>query len=177
MIRTLAFLVLAGAVLGYGQDASNGGAGAPGCGPAKQKFEVTASKTSPTPPALDSAKATIYVIQDDGDFDSTPKPITRIGVDGQWIGATRTDSYLRASVDPGEHHLCSSWQNFVGFGMGMKTAALHFTAEAGKTYYFRVRDKWRLEHGHGRVELETVDSDQGQLMATRSSYSVSKLKQ
>ena len=176
MTRTLAFLALASAVLGYGQDANSSGAGAPGCGPAKQKFEVTASKQTPTPAVSDPAKATIYVIQDDGDFDSTPKPITRIGVDGQWIGATRTDSYVRASVDLGEHHLCSSWQNFVGFGMGMKTAALHFSAEAGKTYYFRVRDKWRLEHGHGRVELEAIDSDQGQLMASKFAYSTARPK-
>src|SRR5512132_3875575 len=93
---------------------------------------------------------------------------------GSGLEQSRTESYLRASVEPGERHWCSSWQKFVGFGMGMKMSALHFTAEPGKTYYFRIRDKWRLEHGTGRVELEPLDSDQGQLLASKFAYSTSR---
>jgi hypothetical protein len=109
-----------------------------GCGPAQEKFDVLATKAAAATTSA-SDNALIYVIQDDTHFESHPRPTTRIGVDGKWVGATRSNSYLRSLVGPGVHHLCASWQGFVGVGMGVKMAALHFSAEPGKSYYFRVR--------------------------------------
>jgi hypothetical protein len=171
---TILVLALAHA---YAEDnVAQSAATSPGCGPAREKFDVTTTKNPPAAPQLDSGKALIYVIQDDTHFESRPRPTTRLGVDGTWVGATRGDSYLRTVVDAGEHHLCVSWQSFVGVGMGIKMAALHFTAEPGKTYYFRVKDKWLRDHGRGDVEFEALDTDEGQLLASKFAFSTSHPK-
>ena len=123
----------------------------------------------------ESGKALVYFLEDDDSFESNPKPTTRIGVDGSWVGANHGDSYFYFSVDPGEHHLCTSWQSFVAFGARETSAAAHFTAEAGQTYYFRVRNTWIGDHLH-QVDLLPVDSDEGKLLASRFAFSTSHPK-
>src|SRR5215469_3489561 len=108
----------------FGQDLTQS---PPGCGPEKQKIDVTTTKNYAAL-QVDPGKALIYIIQDDSQFDSRPRPTTRIGVDGAWAGATQGNSFFRATLDPGEHHLCASWQG-VMIGAARRVAALHFTAE------------------------------------------------
>jgi len=57
------------------------------------------------------------------------QPTTRAGVDGEWVGVAEGFSYFIFSVYPGEHHLCASWQTWVGSGVDAahKTAAARFT--------------------------------------------------
>ena len=57
--------------------------------------------------------------------------------------------------------------------MGMKVAALHFTAESGKSYYFVVKDKWLRDHGPGDINFEALDSNEGQLLASKFAFSTS----
>ncbi len=118
----------------------------------------------------------IYFMEDDCSFESRPRPTTRLGVDRKWVGANHGDSYFYVSVDPGEHHLCASWQSFVVFQAHETSAAAHFTAEPGHTYYFRVRNTWLREHGVTHVELTPLDRDEGQLLASRSALSTSQPK-
>jgi hypothetical protein len=62
--------------------------------------------------------------------------------------------------------------------MGIKMAALHFTAEPGKAYYFRVKD-WSPGTVHGRmgeVDFQPLDSDEGQLLATKYAFANSTPK-
>jgi hypothetical protein len=167
-------LVLAGTV-SHAQVPPTGGAGAPGCGPANEKFDVKTDKGQHLG-QLEPEKALIYVVQDDSHFESRPRPATRIGIDGKWIGAMHSNSYLFSSVEPGEHHLCASWQSFVGFDVGLKVAALHFTAEGGKSYYFAVKDKWLRDHGPPEIEFVPLDSDEGQLLAGKFSVAKSRLR-
>jgi hypothetical protein len=141
-------------------------AGAPGCGTETTQFDVKTDKAQ-HPAQADTAKALVYVIEDDSDFGSFPKPTTRMGLDGAWVGATHGNSYFYASVDPGVHHLCANWQSSVLLGKGRKTAAFHFTAEAGGVYYFEVKNTYWLDHGNGSMSLEPVDSDQGQLLVNQ----------
>ena len=61
-------------------------------------------------PQSAASGAVVYFIENDAEFTSTPKPTTRMGIDGRWVGATHGNSYLFMTVDPGEHHLCASWQ-------------------------------------------------------------------
>ncbi len=106
------------------------------CGPADVRYNVVRKKL---PPPLDwprPGKALVYVIQNDTYFYSTPKPITRVGLDGAWVGATRDDTYIYFEVEPGEHDLCGSWQPPLGFGSGRGVATTHFMAESGRAYYF-----------------------------------------
>jgi hypothetical protein len=79
---------------------------APGCGTADTKFNVATNDKLHPFAKPESGKALIYFLQDDSDFLSRPRPTTRFGLDGNWIGATQSNSYFYISVDPGEHHLC-----------------------------------------------------------------------
>ncbi len=147
----------------------------PGCGPDKQKIEVTTTKNyAPIQP--DAGKAMIYVIQDDSHFESRPRPTTRVGLDGAWVGATQGRTFFRAALDPGEHHVCASWQGFVGIGVGTRAAALHFTAEPGKEYYFRVRDRFIRNHGPADLDFSMIDNDEGQLLASKAALASSQPK-
>jgi hypothetical protein len=158
------------------QSTATTSAAAPGCGPASLKFSVRTDKSRHPSAHPDRDKALIYFMEDDASFESHPQPTTRLGVDGNWVGANHGNSYFYISVDPGEHHLCASWQSWVGFGMHDTSAAAHFTAEPGQSYYFRVRNTWLREHGVTRVELTPIDSDEGQLLASRFAYSSSQPK-
>jgi hypothetical protein len=144
--------------------------GAPGCGDPDSKFEVRTNKGE-HPAQADAGKALVYFIEDDSEFTSHPKPITRIGIDGQWVGANHGNSFFYIAVDPGVHHLCASWQSSVILGQGHKTAAAHFTADAGSIYYFAVKNRWQLDVGTAGMKLNPVDSDEGQLMANKLSLS------
>jgi hypothetical protein len=150
-------------------------AGAPGCGAPDTKFEVKTEK-QPHSAQPDAAKALVYFIEDDSDFGSHPKPTTRLGVDGEWVGATHGNSYFHFLVDPGVHHLCASWQTIVILGQGHKTAAAHFTAEAGGVYYFEAKNTWWLDHGTASINLHPLDSDEGQLLANKAAFSTFQVK-
>lgn len=135
------------------------------CGPASVQFEVRSEKKHPiAQPAAD--KALVYVVENlrAGCFlcDTT----TKIGLDGTWIGATKGNSYLSFSLDPGEHHLCANLQSEPS---GSDTTGLaSFIADAGRTYYFRVRLTDQNNSGKGgvqwAVDLDPLDSDQGRFL-------------
>jgi hypothetical protein len=154
---------------------SDGSVGALGCGAPDAKFDVRTEKEQhSTQP--EAGKALVYFLQDDSDFNSRPRPTTRMGIDGTWVGATQSNSYFYFSVDPGVHHLCASWQTTVVLGQGHKTAAAHFTAEANGVYYFEVKDTWWRDGGSAGIHLKPLDSDEGQLMASKFSVSISQPK-
>ncbi len=105
------------------------------CGNDKVKFDITLQKNPPAPSAPDPGKGQIIFIE------ASKKPaavgcmgncgnMTRYGVDGAWVGATKDNSYFTLSVDPGEHHLCAV--------LGKNADAETLTIEAGKVYYFQV---------------------------------------
>ncbi len=170
----LAFALASLALSAQATDA--GAAAAPGCGDFKAKFDVKTEggrhMVQPQP-----GKATVYVIEDDSDFNSVPKPTTRIGVDGKWAGATHGNSYLYFFVDPGVHHLCASWQRTVVVGKGHQTEAAHFIAEADESYYFEVKSLFFLDQpGRVDVSLAPLDSDEGQLLVNQYRLSASQAK-
>jgi hypothetical protein len=77
------------------------------------------------------AKALVYFLQHDTNFQSTPRPTTRFGLNGAWVGATQANACFYVSVDAGEQHVCASWQSWAP--VGHAAAADHFLAEAGKS--------------------------------------------
>ena len=185
-VISLAFLSLT--VMAQNNSAAT--AGSPGCGDDAIKFSVKTDKGQ-HPSQPETGKALIYFIEDDSNFNSTPKPTTRAGLDGKWMGATHGNSYLSFSVDPGVHHLCASWQSAgahplagllmgVSTGQDSKAAALHFTAEAGNTYYFKVRNIFfRADSSSStkiNLSLTPLDNDEGQLLANKSAHSTSAQK-
>lgn len=158
----------------------------PGCGPANIKFDVSTKKTQLSTVARDSGKAFVYFLQDDLKYDSAPRPTTRFGIDGAWVGATHANSYFSVAVDPGEHHLCANWQSdTIGLswiGPKRSTAAAAFTAEAGKSYYFRAEDIARRNDPGGpiisepEVRLMAMDTDEAQVLINSFSLSSSHPK-
>lgn len=134
-------------------------------------FDVTTAKIKNTAATPDSGKALVYFIEDDSTFESIPKPTVRLGMDGTWMGATHSSSWFNFPVDLGEHHLCANWQSrVVLFGSSHQTAAVHFTAVAGKTYFFRMQDAWNRAAGLS-INFTRLDSDEGQILIRKFAHS------
>jgi hypothetical protein len=103
----------------------------PACGPMAAQFQIK-TDNSPTQEAqVEGGKALVYVAEDQK-YKAVRDVTVRIGI-GAWIGATRGDSYLYFSVEPGEHHLCVDWiSEFLPSGRSV--ALFGLTAEPGKVY-------------------------------------------
>lgn len=147
------------------------------CGPLDAKFDAQAEVGQPAA-QLEVGKALVYVAEV---FTKAPgelsNPTLRVGIDGAWMGATRPNSYLAFSVEPGEHHLCTSWQSRLQ-RLSKLAAFTGFSAEPGKVYYFRERITYS---GYGNsanmnLELEPVNPDEGQFLIASYKPSTSHQK-
>ena len=148
---------------------------APSCGLSNVKFAVKTT-TAPAPVTPDAGKALLYFIQDDTNFESRPRPSVRFGMDGQWVGATNSNSWFVIPVDPGEHHLCANWQRrMVLLNPDHLVAAAHFTAKAGVSYFFRMRDTWSRDAGLS-LDFARLDGDEGELLMQKFTFSSSQPK-
>jgi hypothetical protein len=168
----LAFLFLNAVVLVY---TSAVGEEQTACGPLDVRFSAQASgdhrSEHPSP-----GKALVYVVED---FRKAPgelgNPTVRIGLDGKWMGAVRAKSYLSFEVDPGERHLCASWQSRLK-RLSKLASFAHFSSEADKTYYFRARITYS-SYGAGaanmNLDLEPVDPDEGKFLIATNATSQS----
>lgn len=96
---------------------------------------------------------------------------SKIGLDGAWVGANENSSYFAVSVAPGEHHVCANLQSRRGHPAGF----VHFTAEAGRVYYFNARVVYGEEAG-AYLFLDAVDSDQARYLIASYPLSVSTPK-
>ena len=138
------------------------------CGPLDTQFTV---ETAPDQPLAqpESGKALVYFIED---FRKAPgefgHPTIRLALDGNWVGATQSSSYFSISVDPGEHHLCTSWQSHWHRLSDLLSFA-HLNAEAGKTYYYRVNINYITAGGgvggaNMDLDFAPVDVDEAQYL-------------
>jgi hypothetical protein len=110
------------------------------CGDDKVKFNVSHEKGQPAPVAPAGDKAQIVFVEE---MDKNAPCLgcsvtTRIGVDGAWVGANQGNSYFAVPLTPGEHHVCTDWQSAFG-SLKAKIGLTSFTAEAGKTYYYKIK--------------------------------------
>ena len=108
------------------------------CGPKNVTFRASIGSDTLAPALPESGNALVYFIQDNGlRGDDAQHYTLKIGLDGAWVGAYKNNSAFTISVGPGEHHVCANIQSVSSAAQNMAFA--HFTAEAGKTYYFRTR--------------------------------------
>jgi hypothetical protein len=149
---------------------------APGCGQTDVKFDVQNEGRQHAMPSPEPGKPLIFFLQDDARFNSIPRPTTRFGIDGLWVGATHANSYFYVSVDPDEHQLCANWQSRVVLRRSRPIAATHFTAEAGKVYYFRAKDLENTERPPAVVVFEPVDSDEALVLMSSFDFNSSHPK-
>ncbi|HEY9127893.1 MAG TPA: DUF2846 domain-containing protein [Acidobacteriaceae bacterium] len=152
-MKAVLVLLLAGSSLLAHAQANNPRAA---CGTGDLPFTIKLANEAPASPDPEPGKALVFFIQDAGASSSIAYPTTRIGVDGAWVGANKDSSYTALTVEPGEHHACVMVQSsFVDSSVELA----HFTAEAGKAYYFRTR--LLLAKSLEYLELTSIDSDQG----------------
>jgi hypothetical protein len=174
MKTTLVIILLASSALAQDEAAMNRAKAA--CGPISAEFEVTADKEQHPIAQPQANKALVYVVSVEhrnlglyclGNCGS----ITKVGLDGAWIGANRSSSYLFFPVEPGEHHLCTTWQA-ANKRFRDQTSLTSFTAEPGRTYYFRtaVIDLSGNLLMFNSIDLEPVNNDEGQLLVASSPF-------
>jgi Protein of unknown function (DUF2846) len=139
------------------------------CGPKDGSFNVKLDESQHTLAQPEPGKARVYFIQQKAadSFAAT----TEIGLDGAWVGANKNNSYFAVSVAPGEHHVCVSVQSFRGHPLGF----MHFTAEAGRVYYFNARIMYG-ERTEANLFLGEVDSDQAKYLIASYPLSVATPK-
>jgi hypothetical protein len=175
----LLFATFLFATFAFAQDQSSIAAAAEAaCGPKDVQFDThTAPSQLRTQP--EAGKSLVYVVEVfEKVVGEIGRPTLRVGVDGKWAGADKGNSYISFSVDPGDHHLCTNWQSrWKRFSN--EAAFTSFTADPGKTYYFRARI---TEHGGSggasnfTLDLEPLNGDQGKYLVASSAMSASQPK-
>ena len=139
------------------------------CGPRDGGFNVKLDESQHTLTKPEPGKARVYFIQQKAA--DTFAVTTEIALDGAWVGANKNSSYFAVSVVPGEHHVCVSVQSFRGHPLGF----VHFTAEAGRVYYFNGRVIYG-ERTEANLFLGEVDSDQGKYLIASYPLSIATPK-
>ncbi|MGC1088080.1 MAG: hypothetical protein WA894_06560 [Candidatus Acidiferrum sp.] len=177
MLRfALIALILASPV--FAQDTSSNPLTAAGCGPNEVRYDVkTSDKQHPTSQP-DAGKALVYVIGDswsDHVAIHIGTPPMRFGVDGTWQGANGYRSYFFFQVTPGDHRLCTNAQSIDQRVFKSSTAAISFTAEAGKSYYFRTKSPEAALSYEG-LKLVPVDPAEALVLISSASYSTFHIK-
>jgi hypothetical protein len=183
MKTKLALGLLIFATAAWAQDAAQQGAG---CGVDEARFDVKREAHAHPAGTPEAGKALVYVFGD-SEFDNTALHIggliTRVGVDGAWVGAYEHKSYMYFSVDPGDHRLCTSQQSALKTRRDNNASAISFTAEEGKVYYFRTQPSPTAQTfsattqvPNGRVDLAALDPAQAMLMMPKWAFSTSQPK-
>lgn len=173
--------IVALAVVGISANASNGAKQenpliAASCGNGSVKFNSKTTEAQPTP-ATAKGEATVYVFSkmNYGGLPTGCTIVSRIGMDGKWVGANCGTSYLVSTVPAGEHHLCADWQpGFQTIGSHPLPSLANLHSEPGKTYYFRARLIYA--EGVADITLEPITEDEGKLLIAATPASVSRPK-
>ncbi|HTA51226.1 MAG TPA: DUF2846 domain-containing protein [Candidatus Acidoferrum sp.] len=176
MLRILIVALLLGLPT-YTQAQSSEDHSAGGCGSSKDGWDVKTVKEHPPAPKPADGKALVYVVQTmvDAPVIGGNKATTRLGVDGMWIGANHGNSYFFFPVDPGEHSICTDWQSALYTRSGLASAA-DLNAQAGRTYYFRIRVRDVTNYRPGDVEIGPLDTSEARLLLGNSEFASSHPK-
>ena len=161
------------AVSACAQDKSAIAAAQAACGPKNAKFSASQDHKQHPTPDPDPAKALVYVVQELGELKCEDCALTRLGLDGTWVGANQGSSYFFFWTEPGEHHLCLNWQSWME-ARSQAFAFANFTAEAGQVYHFRARI-FPVRNNYS-FDLDAINSDQGKYLVASSPFSVSHPK-
>ena len=146
------------------------------CGPEKTTFDVSIDHSNHPAPQPEAGKAVVFLASEVvTNYFKHSAFTARIGINGNWIGALKSNTYIYFSVEPGEQHLCANWQSRLSSRNERVTLA-NFTAEAGKTYYIRLRGSGQGQDLPPLIDLELINSDEGQLLVASSPLATSQAK-
>lgn len=144
------------------------------CGADTVQFNVKTDAPPPPLRPLDPARARVYFLSTMPDEPFVSK-IVRLGVDGAWLGATGTESYLIQDLSPGLHHLCASYQGKALLADDPAQSLLQLQLKPGKTYFVLYRVI--IIHDQGLIAfLNPVDEDEGSFVLQRLAYATSTPK-
>jgi len=146
-------------------------AGSNACGSASVSFKVNLDNSEHAPAQPEPGKARVYFIHDAGTGSMLGYPTIKMAMDGAWVGANHGNSYFSVSVDPGEHHVCVTLQSSL---VSQRVELAHFTAATDKVYFYRTR--LVMSRAVELLELEPIDSDQGNYLISSFPLSVSSPK-
>ncbi|HEX4001245.1 MAG TPA: hypothetical protein VHX36_01260 [Candidatus Acidoferrales bacterium] len=158
----------------YGQAADLRAAA--GCGSPKTQFNVKVEKKGRAMPRPAPGKAIVFVISEyktQPGYMTLGHVTTRVGLDGNWMGASHQNSYLFFTVNPGDHQLCSDVQSI--FAPKSLAAAADLTAAPDQSYFYRVVVNERRGE-KPRMYLDAVDNAEGALLMSNAGLSMSKAK-
>jgi Protein of unknown function (DUF2846) len=141
------------------------------CGHEDVSFKLKLADSPHTLTQPDPRKARVYFFHDAGTGVTVGYPTVKLAIDGAWVGANHGNSYFSVSVEPGEHHVCVTLQSSL---VAQRVELAHFIAEAGKVYYYRTQ--LVTSRSVELLELDSIDSDQGQYLIASLQKSVSKPK-
>lgn len=154
------------------QDPSGEKAAMTACGIPSAQFSVTIEPARVRSIAVSSGRATIYFVSDF--LMGVNSGTVRIGVDGEWIGALKANSYTKAEVTSGAHHFCAQGQ---GHLIGPDSVALFgLDVKAGQTYYFLVDTDSVLVFQPMLLGLAEINPDEGRLLVSKARLAVSTPK-
>jgi hypothetical protein len=177
MLRT-ALVALLFVSPAFAQDPTVDLQAAAGCGANEIRFNVKTDKKQHPTAQPEVGKALVYVIGaawSDYAAVHIGTLATRFGIDGTWVGANGYRSYFFFPVEPGNHRLCTSAQWKSQRDVKSSMAATSFTAEAGKTYYFRTKPPLGASSLQ-QVTLVPVDPAEAQLLIAAHAFSTFRLK-
>jgi len=164
-MRKIMLLVLVCAAPVYGQNATTDFRTGAGCGLPKTQYDVTLDAPDKGVIAPSLGKVRVYVIEIVGTNEAGVT--TRVGVDGNWVGANTGKGYISFEVDPGVHNICADWQSVLK-ARQQDGDAMAMRAEEGRTYYFVVGILVQALD----FNLTEVDEAEGQWLLSISQKSV-----
>lgn len=157
-----AWIVAFGSLAKAEQKAEDAQAVKTACGAMDVNFSVQETAMQSVTSALDG-KALVYVFEDVQSVPLTPAVNFRVGLNGNWIGALKGNTYMGFAVDPGVQHLCIAVQGHALFQLQKGITLRQLQLEAGKTYFLRVRQILGKE-ALPLVFVEPVDADEAALL-------------
>jgi hypothetical protein len=172
-------LLLAMPISLHAQDLRQTAAAKEACGDTEINFEKgDGLKVNPIPAEAGPGKALVYVFGVNDPVSATCigqcGAVVKVGLDAKWAGALWGNSLLLASVAPGTHHLCASWQTHEK-SFAHLVALAPLVAEAGKTYYFAAHVSVGTNlGGTADLGLQPVNEDEGKML--REAYPESRAK-
>jgi len=147
---------------------------AAGCGPANVKLSVKTDKRQ-HPNTVPEAGRALLVVVTQYETEARTQTIgyvtTRVGLDGNWIGANHQGSAFTYAIEPGAHRICSDVQSF-GPAVKQLSGAVDLVAEAGVTYYYRVVVS-ELPKMPLSLRVESMQQAEGLLTASSAALSTS----
>lgn len=177
-MRNLMLMLLVSVVPAWGQSQTADLRAASGCGPTTTRFEVKVDKKQHALTQPEADKVLVYVIQQGRPLGGDSTVTTRVGLDGNWVGANHGESYISFELNPGDHQVCVDWQTSLKRRQRL-SQAMELTAQAGMTYYIRaeVVMSQATEAHDELLRLGTMDKAEGTLLLSKAGQSTWRAKQ